>query len=50
MRLECTIVEKISKAGSPYQVLRIDLGQGVKKDFFLNDAEFAILKLNSENQ
>lgn len=50
MQLECNVVEKISKAGSPYNVLRIDLGNGVKKDVFLNDAEIAILSLcNSAN-
>lgn len=48
MKLDCTVVEKTSKAGKPYIVLRVDLGNNVKKDVFLNDAEVAILSLNSQ--
>jgi hypothetical protein len=47
MNLHCEVVEKTSKAGNPYQVLRINIGSGVKKDVFLNDAEVAILSLTS---
>jgi len=49
MLLECNVVEKTSKAGNPYLVLRVDLGNNVKKDVFLNDAEVAILSLNSKD-
>lgn len=48
MQLECTVVEKTSKAGQPYMVLRVNLGNNVKKDVFLNDAEVAILSLNAQ--
>lgn len=48
MLLECSVVEKTSKAGKPYLVLRVDLGNNVKKDVFLNDAEVAILSLSSQ--
>lgn len=49
MKLECNVVQKTSKAGSPYLVLRIELGSNVNKDVFLNDAEVAILTLNQQN-
>ena len=50
MQLECNVVEKTSKAGNPYLVLRIDLGNNVKKDVFLNDAEVAILSLQNQDK
>lgn len=50
MKLECEVVQKTSKAGAPYLVLRIDLGSNVKKDVFLNDAEVAILSINSAKE
>lgn len=51
MLLDCTIVEKTSKAGNPYIQLRIKLCEKplVVKDVFLEDAEIAILSLNQEN-
>ena len=48
MQLECKVVEKTSKAGNPYLVLRVELGNNVKKDVFLNDAEVAILSLQNK--
>lgn len=50
MKLECNVVEKTSKAGTPYLVLRIQLSEkpSVTKDVFLNDAEVAILSLNEQ--
>ena len=49
MPLKWTVVEKTSKQGNPNTVLRVELGNNVKKDVFLNDAEIAILQLNSQN-
>ena len=49
MKLECEVVQKTSKAGNPYLVLRVNLGSNVKKDVFLNDAEVAILTINSSD-
>lgn len=49
MLLNCEIVNKTSKAGNPYVQLRIVLCESprVVKDVFLEEAELAILKLNS---
>lgn len=49
MKLDCEVVQKTSKAGNPYLVLRVDLGSNVKKDVFLNDAEVAILTIHSSD-
>lgn len=50
MQLECNVVEKISKKNEPYYCLRVELGANVKKDFFLNDSDVALLSLlNSKN-
>lgn len=50
MTLNCEVVQKTSKAGNPYLVLRVDLGSNVKKDVFLSDAEVALLTLNSSDK
>lgn len=52
MLLECSIVEKTSKAGKPYVQLRITLCKKplVVKDVFLEDAEIAILSLNQSEE
>lgn len=50
MQLECNVVQKTSKAGNPYMVLRVTLCQKplVQKDVFIDEAELAILSLNQE--
>lgn len=50
MTLNCEVVQKTSKSGNPYLVLRVDLGSNVKKDVFLSDAEVALLTLNSSDK
>lgn len=53
MQLNCEIVQKTSKAGNPYRVLRVQLSEKppVTKDVFIDDAEIAILSMsqNSSN-
>lgn len=50
MKLDCEVVQKTSKAGNPYLVLRVDLGSNVKKDVFLSDAEVALLTIISSQE
>lgn len=52
MKLECEVVQKTSKAGNPYLQLRIQLSENPKvfKDVFLEDAELAILTINSAKE
>ncbi len=52
MKLECNVVEKTSKVGNPYVQLRITLSEKprVVKDVFLEEAELAILSLNSSQE
>lgn len=53
MLLNCDIVQKTSKTGNPYRVLRVTLSEKppVSKDVFVTDAEIAILSMsqNSSN-
>lgn len=47
MKLDAQLVAKKStKTGNEYTALELDLGMGVKKLVFLNDAEIAVLQLN----
>lgn len=49
MKLECNLVNKVSKAGNPYTSLRIQLLESppVFKDVFVTDSEIALLQLNT---
>lgn len=46
MKLDAKVVERISKKGNPYTAIEITIGT-YKKIVFLNDAELALVKLNS---
>lgn len=43
-KIECKIVEKVSKKGLPYEAVEITIGKGYTKLFFLNGAELYMLK------
>lgn len=47
MKLDAQLVTKKSKkTGNEYTALELDLGMGIKKLVFLNDAEMAIIQLD----
>lgn len=47
MKMDAQLVTKKSnKTGNEYTALEIDLGMGVKKLVFLNDAELAVIQFN----
>lgn len=50
MLLECTVVQKISKAGNPYNVLRVDLGHNAYLEPYITNAEIAVLALKASEQ
>lgn len=49
MKLECEVVSKTSKAGNPYNVLRVVICESPKvvKDFYLEDSDVALLQLTN---
>lgn len=48
MPIKCTIVERISKNGSPYQCLEIELSDTYKKTVYLDRAELELVRLKAQ--
>lgn len=49
MKLDCELVEKLSKQNKPYFCIVIHLTENLDKLVFLTQAELEIIRLNSDN-
>lgn len=50
MVVKCQLVEKVSKKGTKYICLEMQLTETYKKIVFLTDAEIELIRVNSTNK